>query len=52
MPVYKGSKYINKSLTTKGFDEQIRKLEGFDKLFNEIMPPAMGKAVEIARARR
>jgi hypothetical protein len=50
MPTYKGSKYINRTLTTKGFDEQIRKLEGFDTLFNEIMPPAMQKAVDLARA--
>ena len=47
---YKGLSLIKSKITFRGFDEQVRKLEGFDALFNEIMPPAMDKVVRISAA--
>lgn len=50
MPTYKGSKLIAGSLSYRGLDEQIRKLDGFEQAFTREMGAAMERAVEIARA--
>jgi hypothetical protein len=49
-PVYKGTKQIAQTLSYKGLDEQLRKLEGFDPIYLEEMSAGMASAVRIAEA--
>lgn len=45
---YKGAARINNTLSYKGLDEQLRKLEGFETVFTEEMTPAVEEAVNLA----
>jgi len=44
---YHGTKQIGDALSIPALDEQIRKLEGFDDVFQEEMRPAVGDALNI-----
>lgn len=50
LPNYKGTTQIRNTLSYRGLDEQIKRLEGFDQVFLDEMGEAMETAVGIAEA--
>lgn len=48
MPTYKGTRRIAQVLGYEALDQQLRKLENFDKTFIEEFTPAMGDALSLA----
>jgi hypothetical protein len=47
-PTYRGTSRINRTLSYKGLDEQLRKLENFENIFVAEMTPAVGEAIALA----